>query len=99
MNLNNATNYVSKDQFPKLHSKWGDDGFERINTLLSNAVEMIGDSTQEEIIYAGFSENKSKYPNKVVAFVDCKNKNRYHICEKNIKQHKVPKPDKWNIKK
>lgn len=88
-------NYLTPEQFPKAHLVWGDDGFERINKLLDQAVHLVGRKAPNEVMrYAGISENKSKSGKSPVVFIDCDSLNRYHISERHIKNSKLPKPDR-----
>lgn len=88
-------NYLTPEQFPKAHAVWGDDGFERINKLLDQAVHLVGRQVPNEAMYyAGLSENKSKVGQTPVVFIDCDSLNRYHISERHIKNGKLPKPER-----
>lgn len=88
-------NYLTPEQFPKAHAVWGDDGFERINKLLDQAVHLVSRKAKNETMhYAGLSENKSNEGKTPVVFIDCDSLNRYHISERHIKNGKLPKPDR-----
>lgn len=87
-------NYLTPEQFPTDYEIWGDEGFERINNLLDKAVHLVGRKTKTEVMhYAGFSKNKST-DKKPVVFIDCDSLNRYYISESDIKNSKLPKPDR-----
>lgn len=84
-------NYVTPDQFPNDYAVWGDEGFERINKLLDNAVNLISTKSKSAVIdYAGLSKIESK-KDKPVVFINCKNLDRYYINEQNIINGELPK--------
>ena len=88
-------NYMTPEQWPKAHEVWGDNGLDRINQLLDKAVHLVGRKASNEVmIYAGLSDNKSEVGKKPVVFIDCDSLNRYHINEQHIKNSKLPKPDR-----
>lgn len=85
------TNYVTLEQFPNLHSSWGDKGFERINKLLDDAVHLTSVlSKRDDLDYIGFSDVKSE-PDNPVVFINCDNLDRYYINEQDIRDFKLPK--------
>lgn len=83
---------MTADHYPKAYAIWGDDGFERINKLLTQATLLVGRRVKNDpVAYAGLSETKSKAGIKPVVFVDTESFKRYYISERHIKQGKLPK--------
>ncbi|MFW1996909.1 hypothetical protein ACG904_18455 [Acinetobacter guillouiae] len=77
----------NKENFPKAYAQWGDDGIERIKQLEKDAVFKVATENNKcnYLEIAGLSEVKS-IPNKeAVVFIDCGNKERFYVSEKDIK--------------
>lgn len=86
-------NYLTPDLFPRAHSAWGDDGFDRINKLLDDAAILVQRRHKDGVgEYAGYSETESVTPNKIAVFVDCSDNKRFYITRRNIINNQLPHP-------
>jgi len=75
-----ALTEYTKDAYPKLHKKVGDAGLKAIQEHDRDAGEIIAKLDEcDEIVYVGYSEAKSNFPETIASFVDCKNEKRFYV--------------------
>lgn len=75
----------SKESFPKLYSKWGDDGVNKIMRLERAAAYKVSESKGgcDAIHTSALSENKSS-KEEIVIYVDCNNGTRVYVSEREL---------------
>ncbi|MBS0474137.1 MAG: hypothetical protein JSR28_03165 [Proteobacteria bacterium] len=67
------------DQYPKTYATWGANGVARIVDHERRAAELVASRRECDVVdYVGLS-NRSIPPSRIVVFVDCKNKQRFHV--------------------
>ncbi|WP_335969197.1 hypothetical protein [Acinetobacter bereziniae] len=76
-----------KTNFPRAYAQWGEDGIERIKQLEKDAVFKVATEINNcnYLEIAGLSEVKSIPKKEAVVFIDCGNKERFYVSEKDIK--------------
>lgn len=79
-------NYTST-AYPKLFKKVGEKGLLRIQKHDEDAANIIANLDEcDEVTYVGYSEVKSKYPDIIVSFVDCKNGKRFYVINRQLEK-------------
>lgn len=70
----------TKEVYPKMHAKYGDDGLKAFTAHDANAGFMVAGLPEcNRVEYVGYSEQRSRYPTNLVSFVDCANNNRFYV--------------------
>ncbi len=77
----------TKDLYPKLHKKVGDAGLKVIQEHDYDAAIIVAELSEcDEVMYVGYSEGKSNYPEQIASFVDCKNGKRFYVINRKIEK-------------
>ncbi|MFW1942918.1 hypothetical protein ACG93R_05355 [Acinetobacter guillouiae] len=81
-----AYSTYTKDQFPRLYEKWGDDWVVKISELEKKAVHKIANehNSCDSIEIAALSENKSTPKKEAVFFIDCANGERFYVSQNDL---------------
>ena len=75
----------TKSSYPKLYEKWGDDGLDRINALLPQAVNTAAKNANcDKVEIVEISNERSIPTGKIVFFADCSNGKRFYISDSDI---------------
>lgn len=86
INKHAVTEYT-KDLYPKLHKKVGDDGLKAIQEHDHDAAIIVAKLSEcDEVMYVGYSESKSNLPEQIASFVDCKNGKRFYVINRKIEK-------------
>lgn len=73
--------------YPKLFDEVGAEGLTAIQKHDEDAAKIISELKEcDEIIYVGYSSTLSKYPDTIASFVDCKNGNRFHVVNRQLRK-------------
>lgn len=70
-----ALTKYSAEQYPKLFSQVGESGLLQIQEHDEIAAKVVSElSDCDEVIYVGYSKDKSSPPETITSFVDCNNR-------------------------
>lgn len=76
----NAIGSYTKEAYPKLFEQVGINGLQKIQDHDELAAKLVAELNDcDQVIYVGFSNLKSDYPEKIASFVDCKNGKRFIV--------------------
>lgn len=79
-------NYTST-AYPKLFAKFGNEGLLSIQKHDEDAANIVANLSEcDEVTYVGYSETKSKYPDVIASFVDCKNGKRFYVINRQLEK-------------
>ncbi|MDO4896145.1 MAG: DUF4236 domain-containing protein [Moraxella sp.] len=91
----NAFTAYTKEAYPKMHAKYGDEGLRVFTAHDANAGFMVAGLPEcDRVEYVSYSEQRSNYPTNLVSFVDCSNNRRFYVS-----QGKVLEVVKLNLSK
>ena len=77
--------YERRD-WPKLYSKWGENGIRRIQKLRESAAASVAKNPKcDAVDISDISESRSTIPDNPVVYVDCRNGERFYIDESDAK--------------
>jgi len=80
--LDSATAPITKSGSPRTFKTWGAKGVARINKAYIGAAEIASRSSRcDAVSVTGLSFEKSKPPNDIIVFADCKNGERFYVTE------------------
>ncbi|CAN7658182.1 hypothetical protein LJR232_004979 [Aquipseudomonas alcaligenes] len=88
--LPNALTTYTRDQYPKTYATWGESGVSQIAEMEKRAADFVSRSRDcDAIEYVGLSESRSysASPREIVVFVDCSNRNRFYVGERQLSKH------------
>lgn len=86
---------ITKQGYPKLYAKWGDDGIRRINELMPLAAEKAAASPDcDEVIIVDISTQRSIPGKKIVFFVDCENGERFYVSDSDLQEENLVRSQK-----
>lgn len=79
----------NKQDYPRIYQQWGKDWIAKLEAHERAAAEKIANSDNacDSIDYIGLSEEKSTPKKEIVVFVDCANKERFFVSDKDIKKN------------
>lgn len=70
----------TKEGYPKMYAKYGDAGLKAFTAHDGNAGFMVAALPEcDRVEYVGYSEQRSRYPDELVSFVDCANNKRFYV--------------------
>ena len=86
---------ITKQGYPKLYAKWGDDGVRRINSLMPLAAEKAATSPDcDKVIIVDISTQRSIPGKKIVFFVDCENGERFYVSDSDLQEENLVQSQK-----
>lgn len=74
-----ALSNYTRTGFPRTYAEWGDDGVVRIMKHERSAALLVAESPKCDLVELVGLSSKSRAPDDVVSFVDCRNKQRFVI--------------------
>lgn len=74
-----ALSAYTRKGFPRTYAEWGDDGIARIMKHERSAALLVAESPKCDLVELVGLSSKSRAPDDVVSFVDCRNKQRFVI--------------------
>lgn len=84
----------SKSWTPKLYSAWGADWINKINKMMPKVVDKVAKNPRcDEPEVVELSDNRSIVKKEAVFFVDCKNKERFYVSQKELTSNQNAKPE------
>ena len=83
----NALGDYTPTAYPKLFEKVGSEGLADIQKHDEDAAKIVSKLKEcDEVVYAGYSETKSNYPESIASFVDCKNGKRFYVINRQLEK-------------
>lgn len=80
-----AFTVYTKEAYPKMYAKYGDEGLRAFTEHDANAGFMVAGLAEcDRVEYVGYSEQKSNYPTNLVSFVDCSNNRRFYVANEQV---------------
>ena len=71
---------ATKKGYPKLFEKVGFNGFDLIHAHDKVAAQLVSELDEcDQVIYVGYSDSHSNYPDLLASFVDCQNGKRFWV--------------------
>lgn len=76
----NAFEVYTKEAYPKMYANYGDAGLKAFTAHDANAGFMVAGLPEcDRVEIVGYSEQRSRYPEQLVSFVDCSNNRRFYV--------------------
>lgn len=86
--LPDALTTYTRDQYPKTYATWGEDGVARIVDMERRAAEFVSRAPDcHGVDYVGLSDQRSSPPREIIIYVDCVNRNRYYVGERELSRY------------
>lgn len=82
----NAISDYTPAAYPMLFARYGDKGLKDIQKHDKDAASIIANLGRADVVYVGFSEGKSNYPDAIASFVDCENGERFYVINRKIQK-------------
>ena len=80
-----ALSTYTRDQYPKTYAIWGDSGVARISEFERMAADLVARSGHcYKVDLVGLSEKYSRPPRDIVVYVDCSNRKRAYVGEREL---------------
>ena len=76
---------ITREQWPKTFTAWGEKGIGRINALMQPAAEIVVSSPEcDRLEILGLSDSRSSPPDIIVFYADCANGKRFYVTEEDV---------------